>query len=82
MRTSPELSRHRRTERFLRFLGRVPVDQLDGTPRKSGKHASESSYKLKCPKKDVALPTVVDQFGERAMGKFKASLLCGPAVVN
>jgi len=39
-------------------------------------------YKLKCPKKDVALPFVVDQFGSRAMEKFKASMLCGPAIVN
>jgi hypothetical protein len=39
-------------------------------------------YKVKCPK--VALPplTVTDQFGTRALEKFKASRLCVPAIQN
>jgi len=41
-------------------------------------------YKLKCPRPALAIPDqeISDQFGNRNVGKFKASLLCTPAVIG
>jgi hypothetical protein len=37
-------------------------------------------YKIKCPKATIADTNVSDQFGARALSKFKAQLICVPAV--
>ena len=37
-------------------------------------------YKVKCPKKTIADTDVSDQFGARALSKFKAQFICVPAV--
>jgi len=39
-------------------------------------------YKVKCPKVELPPLTVTDQFGTRAVEKFKASQLCVPAALN
>jgi hypothetical protein len=37
-------------------------------------------YKVKCPKVEIGPEEVSDQFGTRQLGKFKAAMLCTPAV--
>lgn len=51
---------------------------FSGAPRPG----DQICYKLKCPKPVTPIPdqVVTDQFGSRTLTKFKASLLCVPAV--
>ena len=37
-------------------------------------------YKIKCPTATIPDQQVTDQFGTRTLGKFKASMICTPAV--
>jgi len=39
-------------------------------------------YKVKCPNVTIADQQISDQFGTRTVGRFKASLLCVPAVIG
>jgi hypothetical protein len=59
------------------------VDKQPSTPltiAATGEAIDRVCYKVKCPKQDIASELVSDQFGSRDLSKFKAQLLCTPAI--
>jgi hypothetical protein len=66
-------------------VGTFTVSKQPGTPLPvSGPEPvpPRLCYKVKCPKPSTAALVMTDQFGEHALSKFKAKMLCTPAIVG